>query len=96
MENGAFWIGIVAPATAVVVSAYLVWRAVRDERRFRRQDRAGGGGSARRRISPSEGPSWKTDPYAWMDDLEDWEPSSSDWSPEDVGWSPDTEGHGDG
>lgn len=94
MESGAFWIGIVAPATAVLVSAYLVWRAIRDERRFSREESSVGEGAAPPG-TPSGEPSWTPDPHGWMEDLGDWEPSSSEWSPEDAGWSPDVEDHGD-
>lgn len=88
MQSGVIWMGIVAPAVSLVVSAYLVWRAIRDERRFVREERE----RKRRPGGGAGGPVWLPDPEGWKDDLGGWEPEDVSWEPDDGGWSPGSDG----
>ncbi|MDX1566928.1 MAG: hypothetical protein R3223_03945 [Longimicrobiales bacterium] len=81
MENGVIWVGIVAPTVALIVSVYLVWRAIRDERRFVRRER-------QRRLE-SRRPDWLPD--AWSPGSEEWLPEADEWSPDVEEWSPEAE-----
>lgn len=91
MGSGYFWIGIVMPIVTLLVSGYLVWRAVQDHRRleddgpWRPRGRGRGSMGLRRRSrrdprEPASKP-WESDPDAWKPDEWDSDDDQDGWGP---------------
>lgn len=84
--DAIIWMGILAPAVAIVVSAYLVWSAIRYTRELESEGRHGSDDPAH------PGPTgWGPDPEAWKKDREEWKPEEG-WDPDAESWDPDPDG----